>query len=489
MTSTTGASDDNVLDTSARTPPSAEKEPTARDEFLAILAQALDREANDIFLKHGETTGKVKARANETLTTLATVGPEKLRQFINITAAAAGLQPHQIKHQPATGRVAILHKKKRTECRVIFLPDVAGVSASIQMPNEPPSKLPVIGYEPEQLSAIRRALKREPGLIVIAGPTLSGKSSSAEALLNEIDNAGNLSVFQISNVIEFKNDTRTQIEVGKNVTWKSALEGALNFRPDVIDVGNVHTTEQASLTVEAAVRGPFVICTLHATSAASAITRLQRMGIEGHQLSAALRLVISQRLARQFCDRCRYVYRTSFLPPRDSTTQHSETTFVASELAGLAGTTPDSLALNIIHEVVDDLWREHERGHGHSEPPQESILRRAITGLRDYPQTLESKWRLAHQIAAALERRLDPREAPTCQRCSQRGMRGRTVIAEVLEATPEIGAQLERLANGDRIVKHAVAKDGLLTMSEVEKRKVARGLLPQPPTGDEGGAE
>jgi type II secretory ATPase GspE/PulE/Tfp pilus assembly ATPase PilB-like protein len=375
--------DDHVLDTSQPALQARNQQPTLRDEFLSLLGKALDQQVADILIEPGSNQDNF--RTDGMLTLHRTLTGDKAQRYVNLLADAAGIPQHRLRNYPENGTLSIKHKGKLLEASAAFVPTVAGIAAIVRLSRNAPRELDEIGFEPEQSQAIKQALASAQGLILIAGPTGSGKSTTAEACLRHLEANRSLKVFEIGDPVEFKNANRSQIALTKEITWKSALQAALDFRADIIFAGEIRTAEQAKQVFEAALRAPLVVCTFHARDIATTINRLQRMGVESYQMAATLSLVIAQELRRGLCQQCK---------------------------------------------SADEA-----------------------------------------QVA----------RAATCQNCSGTGRTGLTMIAEVLPVTPEISAQIERHAPGERIMRQAVSKDGVLTIEEIERRKAAAGLIPPRP--------
>lgn len=476
MTSTAGA-DDNVLNTSAPRRSNPSQNPSTREEFLGLLAQAIDRQATDLFIEPKETTGEVNFRINGRLVNHSTITKEKSQQYINILADAASLPQHRLR-QPTHGKIKVFHKRVAYEFKVAFAPTLSGTTATVRLDSNKPRELDEIGFEPEQLSQIKRALAHPSGLVVIAGQTGTGKTSTAEALLRHLEAGQRLIAIQLGSPIEYPNPNRSQIELTKEITWKEGLQAAINFNADIIETGDIRTGEQAKMLVEAALRGPLVICTIHARDAASAINRLQRMGVESYQLGATLKLVIAQELRRQLCPHCRFVYRPGF--DRDKQTAEAQITLAHANLKLLAQIpATDTIGEDILSTALRELHGELSNTTATEQPAGENILSLTIARLNAQAKESSSQQlrERAAELAITLERHRDPRTAPGCDKCSGTGYTSRTIISEVLPVTAEITHQLERQATGERIMRHATLKDGVLSMAAIEARKVSRGLI------------
>jgi type II secretory ATPase GspE/PulE/Tfp pilus assembly ATPase PilB-like protein len=163
-----------------------------------------------------------------------------------------------------------------------------------------------LGMAPRDLTAFADAIDKPHGMILLTGPTGSGKTSTFYSALRRIQEHGKSSIITIEDPVEFDLPKIPQVEVDQErFTYAKALRSVLRHDPDVIMVGEIRDEETAEIAVRAAITGHLVLSTLHTRSAANAITRLVDIGVEPFLVAATIRLVVAQRLVRRICPHCR----------------------------------------------------------------------------------------------------------------------------------------------------------------------------------------
>jgi type IV pilus assembly protein PilB len=164
-----------------------------------------------------------------------------------------------------------------------------------------------LGFSGADLATFEAAIARPHGLILVCGPTGSGKTTTLYAALRRILELGPVNAIAVQDPIEYDLPGVAQVEVdaAQKVTFGSALRSILRHDPDVIQIGEIRDLETASIAIQAALTGHLVLATLHTNSAASALTRLVDMGVERYLAAATLRMVVAQRLVRRLCPFCR----------------------------------------------------------------------------------------------------------------------------------------------------------------------------------------
>ena len=165
--------------------------------------------------------------------------------------------------------------------------------------------LQTVGMSPTHYQTFRSSIQQPHGLILVTGPTGSGKSTSFYAALRDIAQTSSKTILTIEDPVEFDLPKIIQVQVdSEKVTFAKALRSTLRHDPDVIMIGEIRDRETAEIAVTASMTGHLVLSTLHTNSAASAIARLLNMGVEPYLLGATLRLSIAQRLVKRLCDKC-----------------------------------------------------------------------------------------------------------------------------------------------------------------------------------------
>jgi type II secretory ATPase GspE/PulE/Tfp pilus assembly ATPase PilB-like protein len=175
-------------------------------------------------------------------------------------------------------------------------------------------KLDDLGFAPDNLKIVRTMLSNSYGIILVTGPTGSGKTTSLYAFLNTI-NTVEKNIITLEDPIEYRLRMIRQAQVNPKagMTFASGLRSILRQDPDVIMVGEIRDPETAQIAIESALTGHLVLSTLHTNDAAGAVTRLVEMGVEPFLLSSALIGIIAQRLVRRVCPKCREAYSPSVL--------------------------------------------------------------------------------------------------------------------------------------------------------------------------------
>ncbi|MCX7956779.1 MAG: type IV-A pilus assembly ATPase PilB [Endomicrobia bacterium] len=214
--------------------------------------------------------------------------------------------------KPQDGRIKMLIDNREIDFRVSILPVVYGEKAVLRILDSSALCLDLekLGFEPEVLEVFLRAIRSPFGLILITGPTGSGKSTtlySALATLNKPD----VNILPIEDPVEYLLPGITQVNVNPDVglTFATGLRSFLRQAPDIILVGEIRDTETAKIAIQAALTGQLVFSTLHTNDAPSAVTRLINMGIDPFLISSTLTLVEAQRLVRRICSVCKEPYQ------------------------------------------------------------------------------------------------------------------------------------------------------------------------------------
>ncbi len=213
---------------------------------------------------------------------------------------------------PQDGAIGLRSGDLRVDMRVNTCPTVYGEKVVMRIldKNAVPHDLSLIGLDERQYRDLSGAIHSPHGLMLVTGPTGSGKSTTLYSCLNSL-NDDKTNICTVEDPVEFKfngiNQVQTRSKVG--LTFASALRSFLRQDPDVIMVGEVRDGETAEICMRAALTGHFVFSTLHTNDALSSVTRLQDMGIEPFLLASTLRLLVAQRLLRRLCTECRQPYQ------------------------------------------------------------------------------------------------------------------------------------------------------------------------------------
>lgn len=275
-----------------------------------ILEQALRSGASDIHLEPFEDECKIRLRIDGSLTELS---PPSRAQFIPIVSRFKILAKMDIaeKRLPQDGAIALRSGDRRIDLRVNTVPTVYGEKMVMRILDKGaiPIELTGLGFDERQSKDLIESIQLPHGLMLVTGPTGSGKSTTLYACLNRL-NSSDTNICTVEDPVEYKFKGMNQIQVKTQVglTFASALRAFLRQDPDIIMVGEVRDQETAQICLKAALTGHFVLSTIHTNDALSAVSRLQDMGIEPFLLASTLRVLEAQRLIRRLCKECKEPY-------------------------------------------------------------------------------------------------------------------------------------------------------------------------------------
>jgi type IV pilus assembly protein PilB len=275
-----------------------------------ILEQALRASASDIHLEPFEDSCKVRLRVDGVLHELA---PPSRALFLPIVSRFKILAKMDIaeKRVPQDGAIALKSGDKRIDLRVNTVPTVYGEKMVMRILDKGaiPVQLTGLGFDERQSKDLIESIQSPHGLMLVTGPTGSGKSTTLYACLNFLNEA-DTNICTVEDPVEYKFKGMNQVQVKSQVglTFAGALRAFLRQDPDVIMVGEVRDQETAQICLRAALTGHFVLSTIHTNDSLSSVSRLQDMGIEPFLLAATLRVLEAQRLIRRLCKECREPY-------------------------------------------------------------------------------------------------------------------------------------------------------------------------------------
>lgn len=272
-----------------------------------LLEKAVELRASDIHIEPFNTGLAVRMRIDGLLrpvTAPASVLPQAVISRIKIIASLNIAE----RRLPQDGAARLRAGRSDVDIRVAIMPTQYGESAVIRILPKDRGLLVVekLGFSPADDATLRRLLKLPHGMIVITGPTGSGKTTTLATILS-ILNEPVRKILTIEDPVEYEipGVNQSQIKPAIGLTFAAALRSFVRQDPDVIMVGEVRDSETAHVAVHAALTGHLVLTTLHTETAAAAVPRLLDLGVEGYLLRSVLRAVVGQRLVRQLCERCK----------------------------------------------------------------------------------------------------------------------------------------------------------------------------------------
>ncbi len=274
--------------------------------FSNILRYAIDKGASDIHLEHQGSALRARVRLDGQLETVVTLPAKIHPMLVARIKILCGLKLDE-KRKPQDGRFSTKLEDHKVDYRVSTFPGYYGEKVVIRILDSYKGVRPVesLGFSEQQLKEIKEALSRPYGIILISGPTGSGKTTTLYAMLGAIDKE-HRNVVSLEDPIEYNVPSMNQSQVFPEIgyTFASGLRSILRQDPDVIMVGEIRDAETASLAIQAALTGHLVFSTIHTNTAVGVITRLIDMGIEPYLIAPTINVAIGQRLARQIAEGC-----------------------------------------------------------------------------------------------------------------------------------------------------------------------------------------
>src|SRR3546814_588084 len=273
-----------------------------------VLIDAIKRGASDIHFEPYETDYRVRLRIDGILKQSAKM-PVKLNQRISARLKVMSQLDIAEKRVPQDGRMKInLSKTKQIDFRVSTLPTLFGEKVVLRILDAGAARLGIekLGYEPDQQKLFLEAIEKPYGMVLVTGPTGSGKTVSLYTALGILnDEVRNISTVEDPVEIRLPGVNQVQQNERRGMTFAAALRSFLRQDPDIIMVGEIRDLETAEIAIKAAQTGHMVLSTLHTNDAPQTIARLMNMGIAPYNITSSVTLVIAQRLARRLCERCK----------------------------------------------------------------------------------------------------------------------------------------------------------------------------------------
>jgi general secretion pathway protein E len=273
----------------------------------ALLTQAAKDGASDIHIEPYERSSAVRFRVDGTLREVVQPNKALHGALISRLKIMAELDIAE-KRLPQDGRIGLRIGGRAIDVRVSTLPGVHGERAVLRLLDKGESKftLEALGMEGDTLKRFDRLIQQPHGILLVTGPTGSGKTTTLYAALSRLDTT-TTNVLTVEDPVEYELPGlgQTQVNAKIDLTFAKALRAILRQDPDVIMIGEIRDFETAQIAVQASLTGHLVLATLHTNDAPSAVTRLTDMGIEPFLLSSSLLGVLAQRLVRKLCPKCK----------------------------------------------------------------------------------------------------------------------------------------------------------------------------------------
>jgi len=378
-----------------------------------IIENAIEGEASDIHIEPEEKEVKVRFRVDGVLHSSLFLPKHVGPSIVSRVKILSNLKIDE-KRKPQDGRFRIKYKGRNIDLRVSTLPVSEGEKLVMRVLDESKSHIDLtgLGIEGRSKTVLEEEIKEPFGLILITGPTGSGKSTTLYTVLSMLDREER-NVITLEDPVEYRIQgvNQSQIYPEINFTFATGLRSILRQDPDIIMVGEIRDEETAELTVHAALTGHLVLSTLHTNNAVGAIPRLVDMKVEPFLLSSSLRLVMAQRLVRRICDHCK-------------------------------------------EEIK----------------PSKNVERIILESLKRVPRELKT------QMGIDENREIKIYRGKGCEYCNRTGMRGRVAVFEVIKVTDRMKKIIEEGDIHANTLWEEFYQQGSVTMREDGILKVVRGF-------------
>ena len=284
------------------------EESTAVRMVRELLSSAIINKASDIHLEPSDASSRCRMRVDGSMQSHSQYDSTDHHQMVSRIKVLADLNISERK-LPQDGKFSFYSElqSRSIDIRVASIPTKHGEKITLRLIGamELPDKLESLGFDKKSVKSIHENLKIAQGLVLVTGPTGSGKSTTLYSFLKHLRKSEDLSLISLEDPVEYEMAGVTQVGIDhQRTSFSRALRSALRHDPDVILVGEIRDAETASIAVRAALTGHLVLSTLHTNSAVTVPQRLVDMGVPAYLVASTLNLVISQRLVKKLCKYC-----------------------------------------------------------------------------------------------------------------------------------------------------------------------------------------
>ncbi len=278
-----------------------------------LIFNGVEMRASDIHIEAGEKESCIRYRVDGILQVAETIPAERHVAIVSRIKVMAGLDISE-RQSPQDGRIKLRRAKGDIDLRVSILPTYFGEKVCCRILDNSKACLPLseLGFDEEQLAVFERLVRVPFGLLLVTGPTGSGKSTTLYGALNTV-RSPEINIVSVEDPVEYQLPGINQVQVNpkRGMTFANALRSILRQDPNVVLIGEIRDHETGVIAAEAALTGHLVMASMHTNDATSAITRMTEMGIEPYLVAPALVGVIAQRLMRKICSDCVEQYDAS----------------------------------------------------------------------------------------------------------------------------------------------------------------------------------
>ncbi|MHC4560857.1 MAG: GspE/PulE family protein, partial [Planctomycetota bacterium] len=276
-----------------------------------LISNAVNEGASDIHIEPKDKFTRIRCRIDGVLFEIMQ-SPLKMHPAIVSRIKIMSNLDISERRLPQDGKISVIVGGRGIDLRVSTLPTNHGEKVVIRVLDSRSiiRGLEQLGMEPKVMTAFRKQIALPHGILLVTGPTGSGKSTTLYSALCQMD-SDELNISTVEDPVEYELDFCNQVQVSEKIglDFASALRSLLRQDPDIIMIGEIRDNQTARIAVQAALTGHLVLSTLHTNDAASSITRLVNIGIDAYLIAASLNAVLAQRLVRKICPKCKQIYR------------------------------------------------------------------------------------------------------------------------------------------------------------------------------------
>jgi type IV pilus assembly protein PilB len=278
-----------------------------------LIKNAIESRASDIHIEPYEKFIRIRYRIDGQLVQISTLGIDSLASLVTRIKIMANLNIAE-KRLPQDGRIITKSGDKEVDLRVSILPTVSGEKVVIRVLSRESYQIGIsrLGMDDIEIEQLHNIIASPHGIILVTGPTGSGKSTTLYTILNELNNE-NKNIITVEDPVEYMLEGINQVNVNvkAGLTFAAGLRSILRQDPDILMIGEIRDGETAEIAVKAAITGHLVLSTLHTNDAPSSVARLIDMGIEPYLVASSVSGIVAQRLVRKICPKCKNAYEAS----------------------------------------------------------------------------------------------------------------------------------------------------------------------------------
>lgn len=369
-----------------------------------MVAEALESRASDIHVEPQEKSLRIRYRVDGALQEAFSLPKKDQNAIITRLKIMSGLDITEWRI-PQDGRFRIRMREKEVDFRVSILPTNHGGKVVMRALDKSSLSIGLdkLGYLPQPLKLFEQAITKPYGMILVTGPTGSGKSTTLYSIITQL-NTNEKNIVTIEDPVEYQVDGITQIQVNPSIefTFSTGLRSILRQTPDIVLIGEIRDFETADIAIKASLTGQLLFSTLHTNDACGAITRLMDMGVEPFLVASSLVAVAAQRLCRKICENCKEPYeitpavlkRLNIKTSKDATFYHGKGCSKCSNTGyhGRMGTLEVLLIDDAIRDLIikgksSDEIKEYAVANG-MKTLRENAFKKALSGLTTIEEVL-----------------------------------------------------------------------------------------------------